>query len=127
MNPPRLLAIDDVYLTGPVSSRDALVEFYLTLMGFERGEGDDRADRLLFRGVPRSGPRLIVDLLDEPADKPLRRQALVQVDELGRYAEALAERRVEYGWTRGWFFFDRRIGVLDPAGNWLELVSSHHF
>jgi catechol 2,3-dioxygenase-like lactoylglutathione lyase family enzyme len=125
MNPPRLLAIENVHLTAPAASRAALVEFYVDLLGFEHLDDADGPDRVKLRGLPRSGPRLLIDLVEEPADKPMRRRALLQVDGLGQYAEALKDRRIPYEWVRGWFFFDRRICLLDPGGNWIELISSH--
>jgi catechol 2,3-dioxygenase-like lactoylglutathione lyase family enzyme len=127
MNPPRLLAIEDVHLAAPAGLRDDLVEFYVDLMGFELLEDGQDPDRITLRGLPRSGPRLIIDFVEAAGEKPMRRRALLQVDGLGRYADALAERRIAFERVRGWFFFDRRIGLLDPGGNWIELVSSHRF
>ncbi|HOJ75196.1 MAG TPA: hypothetical protein PLL65_14825 [Phycisphaerae bacterium] len=127
-NPPRLLAINDVHMTAPRSVREALCELYADVLGLEVLAGGDDETCLRFRGQPRSGPRLIIELVETPEEKPMRRQALLQVEgSLAPYAEALTERRIEFEWSRGWFFFDRRIGLLDPGANWIELVSSHPF
>lgn len=128
MDAPRLLAVNDVHLTAPYGTRDALCRFYGELLGFRRVEaGHEDALQVTFVGIPRSGPRLIIDLLEVSAAKPMRRQALVQFGTLAPLAEALTERGIVFEWSTGWFFFDRRIGLLDPAGNWIELTSSQPF
>lgn len=122
MHPPKLLAISDVHLPGPANARDALIEFYVGDLGFERVEA---TAGIVLRGWPRSGPRLVLDLSEEVPPRPMRRQALIEVRSLTAIAEVLTERRVPCEWSSGWFFFDRRLELLDPGGNWVELVTSH--
>lgn len=125
MQPPRLLAIDDVRLTAPGHARAALIEFYSQVLGFTPCEAGESGDCLVFRGTPRSGPRLLIDLQTQVPAKPLRRQALLQVASLYEYAAVLNDARIAFEWSRGWFCYDRRIGLMDPAGNWIELTASH--
>lgn len=126
IEPPRILAIDDVRLTAPPGAFDGIRSLYVELLGLEEVTAE-AAGVLVLRGLPRSGPRLIVELLEQVADKPMRRQAVLQVKTLTPYADVLTERRIPFEWSSGWFFFDRRLGLLDPGGNWIELVASHVF
>lgn len=125
MDLPRLLAVNHVNLTAASGSREAVQRFYADLLGFEPVPDESDGYLLVFRGQPRSGPRLMVRLTPDLPDKPMRRQALVQVKALTPYAELLSDHRIAFEWSSGWFYFDRRIGVLDPGGNWIELVCSH--
>lgn len=126
IEPPRILAIDDVRLTAPLSERAGLCRLYVDVLRLEEIQGEP-AGRLVLLGLARSGPRLIIEWDDGPAAKPMRRQALLQVKSFTPYVEMLADQHVPFEWSSGWFFFDRRLGLLDPGGNWIELVSSHGF
>lgn len=124
MDTPRILAIDDVRLQAPLSVAAKVAAFYGELIGLERVDDAD-PDRVVFRAYPRSGPRLIVELAEPPAPRAARREALIQVASLAALAEQLLDRRWPFEWSRGWFFFDRRLAVPDPAGNRIELVTYH--
>lgn len=125
MDPPRLLAVGDVHLTAPFGATESVRHFYEELLGFAFVPDQDPTQRITFVGVPRSGPRLVFDLVEVPPAKPMRRQALVQFGSLTPIAQALTDQGIAFEWSSGWFFFDRRIGLLDPSGNWIELTSSH--
>lgn len=125
MDAPKLLAIDDVHLTARLEARQRLSEFYVGLLGFEQLPDQAGAPQITLRGLPRAGPRLVISLTADLPDKPPRTQALIQVPSLRSCADALAERRIEYVWSTGWFFYDRRLTLLDPGGNRIELVASH--
>ncbi len=125
MATPRILAIDDVHIEARRALRDPTVTFYRDLLGLEQLDEAAPSDRLVFRGAVRSGPRLRVNLIEEPLDESMRRDALLLVDDLARMAGLFAEQRMEIQWSRGWSYYDRRILVQDPSGNRLELVSAH--
>lgn len=125
MDVPRLLAIDHVNLTASVDLRDAIAEFYIEVVGFERIEAGVPAEQIVLRGFPRSGPRLIVNLSETLRGTATRRHALIQVASLEACAEKMAELRIWFEWSQGWFFFSRRLNVVDPGGNLIELVVSH--
>jgi hypothetical protein len=121
---PRILAIDDVNITAPTGTTASLREFYGDHIGLQPVDGDS-SGILRFRGYPRSGPQLVVALTTRPVERFPRRQALIQVGSLTEFAEIMSERGIEITWSRGWFHFDRRLTVSDPAGNLVELISSH--
>jgi len=136
MDVPRLVAIDDVRLTAPEAAEEALRSFYAGVLGLEywasggqdrgRPAGADRFAELVFRGYPRSGPRLIVALgVGQGGGRSINRRLRVQVSSLDVCGEEMAKRRIEFSWSRGWSFHDRRLIGLDPAGNWVELVAHH--
>ncbi len=125
MDVPRLLAIDHVQMTVPIAARDAVLQFYAEVLGFEPIPAGPENPCLIFRGFPRSGPRLMVTLANERTAGPPRRRALVQVGSLHACAELLSERGFSFEWARGWFFYERRLNAIDPGGNWIELVASH--
>ena len=127
MEVPRLLAIDDVRLTAPAGLAEPFREFYADLLGFTPIKSAEPDACLVFRGFPRSGPRLFVTVTETPEERPPRRQAVILVDSLTRMAEALAERHLWFGWSTGWFAHERRLLTQDPGGNWLELVASHRY
>lgn len=125
MDHPRILAIDDVHLAADPHLEPDLTQFYGALLGFQRLE-QETSDTMVFRGFPRSGPRLVVRLAGEPEpEKPMRRQVLIQVASLWTCAAQLRERRTPFDWTHGLTYYDQRVSALDPAGNRVELVASH--
>ncbi len=122
MQVPRILAIDDVHLISEPHLEDAVRDFYVDVLGLRpagRGEG-----RLRLAGIPRSGPKVVVELTQEKSPSG-RRQILIQTAALTDLAEELLDRGLEPEWTQGFSFFDRRLTVLDPAGNRVELVEFH--
>lgn len=125
MDVPRILAIDDVHLTAAPAQREDVFAFYTEVIGLDPLESASSEETVVFRAFPRSGPRLIVRLTHESGERPPRRALLVQVASLTDLAESLTERRTQFEWSRGWFWCDRRLSVVDPGGNWVELVMSH--
>jgi catechol 2,3-dioxygenase-like lactoylglutathione lyase family enzyme len=123
-DPPRILAINDVNLSAPTGTTTSVREFYRDHLGLRPVDGDSNGF-LRFCGYPRSGPQLVVALTDQPVERFPRRDALIQVGSLPEIADLMSERGVEITWSRGWFHFDRRLTVYDPAGNLVELISSH--
>lgn len=123
---PRILAVDDVRLRSQEAVREAVRAFYTGLLGLEELQAPDPAT-LAFRGVARSGPRVVVEVLDDPIERPLRRQLVLEVASLHRCADVLAEHKMWHEWSRGWHFYDRTLNATDPAGNWVSMVGSHPF
>ena len=125
MDTLRILAIDDVHLGAPREIVEALESFYTGLIGLHRVDpGEDQA-LAVFRGYPRSGPRLIVRLAGQPERGVLRRDVLIQVASLGDCAERMLDSRMPCFRYRGWTLYDQRATTLDPAGNRVELVAFH--
>ncbi|UCD29316.1 MAG: hypothetical protein JSV03_02210, partial [Planctomycetota bacterium] len=82
---------------------------------------------LTFRGFPRSGPRLIINLNDDAISTACYRSILIQMACLAQCAELMAEQRQPFSRSQGWFFYDRRLTTYDPAGHLIELVAYHQF
>jgi catechol 2,3-dioxygenase-like lactoylglutathione lyase family enzyme len=122
---PRIIAVDDVHLTAPPGTSAQITRFYTELIGLELLPGESNEDRLAFRGFPRSGPRLYVSLEQPVPRMSNRRQLLVQVASLLLSAQTLQDDGLALEWSHGWFFYDRRLAVQDPAGNRVELVAYH--
>lgn len=125
MDAPRILAINDVHLPAPGAEVERLVGFYGGLIGLERIDAGLGPELLVFRGYPRSGPRLIVGLDDRSLERALRRRVLIQVGCLSQCAEQLLENGASLEWTHGWTYFDQRLITFDPAGNRVDLLTSH--
>ena len=121
---PRILAINDVNLTGPVCANPSITRFYEDCIGLKPVASESEA-HLRFRGYPRSGPQLIVELTDGLIEHFLRRQVLIQVGSLSDYADEMIDRGIGVTWSHGWHHFDRRLIVADPAGNLVELIGQH--
>jgi len=128
MDVPRILAISDVHLTAPVAAAKEVDAFYVELIGLEpvvarTPQTDDRV--LSFRGYPKSGPKLVVDLLADPPELSLRPRLRVQVASLWALVDQIADCGGTCEWSCGWSFYDRRLTTFDPAGHRIELVAFH--
>ena len=127
MDTPRILAIDDVFMSAPADAADGIIDFYSHLIGLDPIGGASPEDRIAFRGYPRSGPRLIVNLTDEPVPTSPQRRILIQLASLADLAEQMAEQRWPFVWYRGWFYYDRQLIAHDPAGHLVGFVAYHRF
>jgi len=121
------LAVDDVKMQAPASARADIIDFYDRLIGLEHlgGHGDESC--MAFRGYPRSGPRIIVQLTDDPILTWPQRKVLIQLACLAEFVELLREQGRHFRWYRGWGYYDRRLSTSDPAGHLIDFVSYHRF
>ena len=120
----RILAVSDVNLKAPSHTTLSMESFYVDCIGLEPVALTPDG-HLRFRGYPRSGPQLVVRLTDQPIHQFPRRQALIQVGSLTDCADEITGRGIQVTWSRGWFHYDRRLRVPDPAGNLVELTAQH--
>ena len=129
MDVPRILAISDVHLTAPVAAAGEVGWFYVELIGLEpvvakAAQVDD--DRVLtFRGWPKSGAKLVVDLLADAPERSVRTRLRLQVASVLVLADQIADRGGIIEWSHGWSFYDRRLTTFDPAGHRVELAAFH--
>lgn len=126
MTIPRILAIRDVRLIASPTVSTEVESFYTQRLRLERVRPPE-PDLFMFRGYPASGPRLLIRLTDDPPRGETRRVATLQVGSLKDVVEQLTEVGWDFEFTHGLSFFDRRVSMLDPAGNRLNLVTSHTF
>jgi hypothetical protein len=126
MQTPRILAIADIQITSPPDRAEDLIAFYTELVGLDRVADKSDDLRMTFRGYPRRGPWIVVRL-DTSAGEANRRRVQIQMASLQECADRLADARIAREELQGWAFYDRRICVLDPAGNLVEFVAYHSF
>jgi hypothetical protein len=126
METPCIIAIDDVNIQAHPEVADELLDFYQGLLGLACRSGGDESSKLAFSGVPVSGPWLVVNLSEQFSEDPFVGGRLtILVNSLCECAEQMEKRRLVYQWSRGLYFHDRRLIVLDPAGYRVELVTRH--
>ena len=118
MRPSQIIAIDRVRLEGPVAARDRLIWFYRDLVELVFVEDTLNSSALRFRSARLE---LYIDLSDRPKVDPHRRRALLSVRSLEATAAVLDEEGVAYQPLSGWGWSDRRLSLLDPGGNRVEL------
>ena len=117
MRPSQINALERIALEAPQGIEQQLIEFYrdlvgLTLLEQSRGEGLlFQSGRVELRILLRADPRVV----------PIARRALISVRSLSATAEALEERRVSVTAVSGVAWSDRRLSLVDPGGNRVEL------
>jgi len=124
---PRILAIADVNLRAPAGRREAILGFYGDLLGLQWDEYLSDERRVAWMGRERSGPRILVAWQAEETPPSIRRDVLLEFGSLEEIVEALSERRLAFERISGLSPYDRRLAVADPAGNRVELTTSHLF
>ena len=125
---PRIMAVDNVQLFVSRTIVDALDQFYADWIGFERYKHLNRDGTVVYRGRPRSGPRLVVNAVAPEEASPLDRPPiLIEMFSLNDFVERIETAKIRYTWIQGWSFYDRKLVLYDPAGHRLELLTIHLF
>ena len=121
--PVRLIAVADPRLPAAAGLECRLDAFYVGLFGFERRPHDPDpgpADAVLSYRADNFTLHLSV------REPPVRRTDLrplgVEVPSLSALEEKLIDAEHEYERQRGLLPGEASIVLLDPAGNWLEVV-----
>jgi len=122
---PRIVAVSDVRMSALPRAVADLRAFYNEMIGLEFLQDDSSGNLLAFRGHQKTGPRLLIQLASTSRSTRLRRQLLLETKSLAALAESAQDRRVVCMWSHGWTYYDRRLIMLDPAGNRVEVVSRH--
>ncbi len=114
--PVKLLVVDDVTLSAPTGLETRLDEFYSALLQFERDPQPEpiayHAENFIVRFVLSEVPPLRDDY------RPLR----IQVKSLDEAQDKLQRAEIGYARRRGVALGEQVLVLLDPAGNWVELV-----
>lgn len=118
MRPSQIIAIARVRLEGPVAARERLIWFYRDLVGLVFIEDMLNPSVLRFQSAQLD---LHIELSDRPKIDPSCRRALLSVRSLEATATVLDEEGVAYQPLSGWTWSDRRLALLDPGGNRVEL------
>ena len=114
--PVRIVAIDDVRLPSPSGVERDLDAFYVDLLGFERMAALDqliyRADNYLLR----------FEVKEPPVAHDSMRALVIEVPSLALAVYKLNETKMEYTRQKAITPGTESVVLLDPAGNWIELV-----
>lgn len=114
--PVRLVAVEDVTLPAPAGVEVELDALYVKLLGFERAE--DRTT-LVYHA---ENHRLIFDVREAPVTHTSMRALAIEVQSLQAAEEKLIAAEIEYTRQKGIAPGMEGLLLLDPAGNWIELV-----
>ena len=114
--PVKLVAVADVTMVTPACVAPKLDAFYVGLFGFERVP---RESKLLYRS---ENFMLRFDVLEKPVVHESMRPQGIEVASLAEAEHKLIEAELEYTRQRGVLPGQESIVLLDPAGNWVELV-----
>ncbi len=118
MRPSQINAIDRIELEAAPQARDELIWFYRDLVELEIDESSSDDTVLRFRSAR---VELRIKLIENPRLDSVRRRALISVRSVIATAEVLDERHLEYTRVTGFNWSDRRLSLLDPGGNRVEL------
>lgn len=114
--PVRLVAVADVRLPAPVGAEQAIDAFYSGLWQFERLPGEPG---LVYRA---ENFRVHFELMEGLIERDTLRPLIVEVRSLADAERKLIEMEMEYQRQKGLTPGTHSLLLLDPAGNWVELV-----
>jgi len=114
--PVRLIAIADVRLPAPAGVEVRLDDFYVQLLGFERL---DPATALNYRA---DNFELHFQVHERPVVHDSLRALLIEIPSLRDAEQKLIDAQLAYTRQKGTTPGSESLVLLDPAGNWIELV-----
>ena len=121
MRQSRIVGVDHVHLDAGVGTLEILRWFYGELVGLEEVETRIEESQLRFRSEHLE---IRIRLSSNPEIDSVRSRVTILVPSLIETAAQLDERSLEYQRISGINFTDRRLSMLDPAGNRVELRQS---
>jgi hypothetical protein len=116
--PVRLMAISDVRLVAPAGAEREMDALYVDILGFER---IPPLTSLIYRA---DNVTLSFELQERPVVHESLRATVVEVPSLGQTEHKLIDAEIPYTRQRSTAPGVESLVLLDPAGNWLELVES---
>lgn len=123
MNPSRIQAVDHVEMEALPAAKEALQWFYGELLELEeRPYKSNGSEGLCFKS---ERIELRIRLTDSAHIDERSVRVTVAVDSMDDVAACLEERRVSHSIIQGFRQSDRRLQVLDPAGNRVELKQGY--
>ena len=114
--PVRLITIDDARLPSAAGLERELDAFYVGVLGFARRAG---GEEISYRAENFS---LTFEVIEPPVRRGDMRPLGVEVPSLSDLELKLIETEAEYSRRRGLLPGEEAIVMLDPAGNWLEII-----
>ncbi len=119
MKQSRILAIEHVNLEAAPGLNEDLTWFYTEVAGLDRLDNVCvDAPQMCFKSARIE---LRFHIKEDPRIDPVACRLAILVRCLPETIDLLVERKIAYESLCGLTFMDRRITVLDPAGNRLEL------
>lgn len=119
MEESRIQAVDHVNLEAPFGIDEELRWFYEEIAQLEEIESDgSEPGRLCFKS---GWIELRIRCANAPRIESLPRRVTILVESLDHVVEQLEERSIRYTRLSGLLYTDRRLEVLDPAGNRVAL------
>ena len=116
----RLSAVDHVEIEGPAACGERLRWFYGELIGLQQVDDAARVDEALLR-FKSERLELRIRLIEAPVATTVHCRVHLEVRSLEELASALEDCKYDCEHIRGLQVTDRRLLLLDPAGNWLSL------
>ena len=114
--PVRLVTVADARLPAPAGMERRLDAFYVGVLGFERR---DDGESIAYRADNFS---LQFEIVEPPLSRQDVRPLGIEVSSLAEVEGKLIEAELEYSRQRGLLPGEEVIAMLDPAGNWLEII-----
>ena len=114
--PVRLITIDDARLPSAAGLERELDAFYVGVLGFARHVD---LEQLSYRAENFS---LTFEVIEPPVRRTDMRPLGIEVPSLADLELKLIEAEAEYSRRRGLLPGEEAIVMLDPAGNWLEII-----
>ena len=116
--PVRLVVIDDVHLTSPAGNEELLNEFFLDLLGLERNADDAQ---IIYRA---DNARIFFEVVEVPACRVNYRPIQIEVPSLIEMELKLVGAEIEFTRQKGLSPGQDSLLLLDPAGNWMEILEA---
>jgi hypothetical protein len=114
--PVRLSTIDDAHLLAPAGVERQLDAFYRDILRFER---EQDVNFPIYRS---ENFRVIFDVVEPPITRNDLRPLAIEVPSLAHAEQQLIEEEIEYIRQRGLLPGQDALILLNPAGNWIEIV-----
>lgn len=114
--PVKLVAVADVRMPAPAGVEVKLDEFYIDMLGFERFEP---LTALIYRAENFT---LHFDVQERPVTHEDMGPQMIEVPSLADAEHQLIHREIEYIRQKGVSPGRETLLLMDPAGNWIELI-----
>jgi hypothetical protein len=114
--PVWLVAVDDVVRPAPAGIEEALDAFYVDILRMVRSAAEGQL------AYHADNFDLLFEIAERPVEHPLLRPLGIQVPLLAEIVPRLLEMEIPYSFQQGTTPGLEAIVLLDPAGNWVELI-----
>ncbi len=118
MRPSQIQAVDHIVMEAHPSTQEGLIWFYRDLVGLELSA--DYAEGLML-SFQSARIRLEIRLMESPRVHENGCRLVVSVRDLEWVGKVLEAERIAYQPLSGMTWTDRRLTLLDPGGNRVEL------